>query len=138
MEYAVIRTGGKQYRVAMGDILEIDKLPVEKDSTVTFDDILLHVVEGKVAVGGPKLADVKVRAKVLDQVKGEKIRVAKFKSKVRYRRVTGFRAQLTKVQIEKIDTGKFGQPKVTTPATKSSNKPSTKAPINRSRPKKKE
>ena len=104
MEYAVIRTGGKQYRVAMGDILEIDKLPVEKDSTVTFDDILLHVVEGKVAVGGPKLADVKVRAKVLDQVKGEKIRVAKFKSKVRYRRVTGFRAQLTKVQIEKIDT----------------------------------
>lgn len=106
MEYAVIRTGGKQYIVKPGDVIELDKLPVEKDKTTSFDDVLLWVNDGQVRIGTPTISDVKVKAKVLDQVKGDKIRVAKFKSKVRYRRVTGFRAQLTRVQIEKIESGK--------------------------------
>jgi large subunit ribosomal protein L21 len=106
MEYAVIRTGGKQYRVKQGDIIEVDKLPVLKDQSITFDDVLLWVLDGQVKVGTPIVSDVKVKAKVLDQIKGEKIRVAKFKAKVRYRRVMGFRAQLTRIQIEKIESGK--------------------------------
>ena len=105
MQYAVIRTGGKQYRVAPGDILEIDKLDAVKDGVYSFNDVLLVVSDGKVTIGTPLLSEVKVKAKVLDQIKGEKIRVAKFKSKVRYRRVTGFRARLTRVQIEKIESG---------------------------------
>ena len=102
MQYAVIKTGGKQYRVAEGDVLEVDKLPVEKDGQVEFDQTLLYVSDGQVKIGRPILKDVKVKGKVLDQIKGEKIRVAKFKAKVRYRRVMGFRPQLTRVQIEKI------------------------------------
>lgn len=104
MEYAVIRTGGKQYRVKAGDMLEVDKLPAEKNGSVTFDDVLLYVADGALKIGTPRLADVKVKARVLDQIKGEKIRVAKFKAKVRYRRVMGFRPQLTRIQIEKIES----------------------------------
>ena len=105
MEYAVIRTGGKQYRVKTGDVIEVDKLQNPKDSNVTFDDVLLSVSDGQVKIGTPVVVGVKVKAKVLDQVKGEKIRVAKFKSKVRYSRVMGFRPLLTRVQIEKIESG---------------------------------
>lgn len=103
MEYAVIKTGGKQYRVSAGDILEVDKLPVKKDEIVAFDEVLLWVSGDKIKVGTPKLLNIKVKAKVLEQKKGEKIRVAKFKSKVRYRRVMGFRPLLTRIQIEKIE-----------------------------------
>mgnify|MGYP001600491647 CR=1 FL=1 len=106
MEYVVIRTGGKQYRVARGDILEVDKLPVQKDGTVMFQDVLLFVANGTVKIGTPVVSDVKVKAKVLDQIKGEKIRVAKFKAKSRYRRAMGFRPLLTRIQIEKIELGK--------------------------------
>lgn len=109
MEYVVIRTGGKQYRVKSGDILHIDKLPAQKDATLSFD-VLLWALDGQVKIGTPTLPEVKVKAKVLDQIKGEKIRVAKFKAKVRYRRVTGFRPLLTKIQIEKIELGKREKP----------------------------
>ena len=102
MKYAVFKTGGKQYKVSEGDIIEIDKLPLEKNSQVEFDQILLCVSDGKIVIGEPFLKDIRVVGKVLDQVKGEKIRVAKFKAKARYRRVTGFRARLTSVQIEEI------------------------------------
>ena len=67
MVYAVIRTGGKQYRVREGDVIEVDKLPVEKDRTVTFDDVLLWVSDGQAKIGTPIVSDVKVKAKVLDQ-----------------------------------------------------------------------
>lgn len=116
MEYAVIRAGGKQYRVKTGDVLEVDKLPVEKDASVTFDEVLLFVSDGRIKIGTPVVSDVKVKAKVLEQKKGEKIRVAKFKSKVRYRRVMGFRPLLTRIQIEKIESGKGEKPKLTVKA----------------------
>jgi len=101
MKYAVIRTGGKQYKVSVGDIIEIDRLP-QDDGKVVFDQVLLLVSDGQTKIGKPTLPKEKVEGKVLGNIKGEKIRVSKFKSKVRYRRVTGFRASLTKVQIEKI------------------------------------
>jgi large subunit ribosomal protein L21 len=101
MKYAIIKTGGKQYKVAEGDIVEIDKLP-EKDGKVVFDEVLLLVTDSGVKIGKPTVLGEKVEGKVLGSFKGTKIRVSKFKSKVRYRRVMGFRASLTKVQIEKI------------------------------------
>jgi large subunit ribosomal protein L21 len=112
MEYAVIKTGGKQYRVQEGDVIEIDRLPSEKNGSVTFADVLLYVADGNIKVGTPTVADMKVKAKVLDLVKGRKVRVAKFKAKVRYRRITGFRAKLSRLQIEKIEKGKQGKVEV--------------------------
>lgn len=106
MKYAVIKTGGKQYRVSEGDILEVDKLEV-KENQVVFDQVLLLVTDDSIQIGKPFIIDAKVKAKLLEQKKGEKIRVAKFKSKVRYRRVAGFRAMLSKVQIEKIESTKI-------------------------------
>ena len=99
---AVIKTGGKQYKVSEGDIIEVDKLDA-KEGPLTFEEVLLVVSDENVQIGKPFISDVKVSGKLLEQKKGEKIRVAKYKSKVRYRRVTGFRAQLSKVQIEKIE-----------------------------------
>lgn len=104
MEYVVIKSGGKQYRVSEGDILLVDKLLVDEGKLMTFKDILLHVLDSKVQIGAPLVKNLEVKAKVLKQLKGDKIRVAKFKSKVRYRRVVGFRPHLTRVQIQKIDT----------------------------------
>jgi len=106
MQYAVIKTGGKQYRVSEGDIIEVDKLEL-KDNSVVFDNVLLVVTDDSVQIGKPFIQDAKVKGKLLEQKKGEKIRVAKFKSKVRYRRVAGFRAMLSKVQIEKIESIKI-------------------------------
>lgn len=102
MNYAVIKTGGKQYKVKEGDTLEVDKLPIEKDGVVDFDQVLLLVDGNEVKIGNPVVPNVRVKAKVLEQKKGQKVRVAKFKAKSRYRRVMGFRSLLTKIKIEKI------------------------------------
>lgn len=104
MEYAVIRTGGKQYKVQSGDVLKVDKLAGDKKSLV-FEEVLLAVDGDKVKLGKPTIKGAKVSAKLLEQVQGDKIRVMKFKAKSRYRKTTGFRAQLSVVQIEKIDFG---------------------------------
>ena len=102
MKYAVIKSGGKQYKVSEGDIIEVDRLPFEKDGKVLFDEVLLLVSDSGLKIGKPTLSNEKVEGKILDNIKGDKIRVSKFKSKVRYRRVTGFRASLSRVKIEKI------------------------------------
>ncbi len=106
MKYVVIRSGGKQYRVSEGDILEVDRLPVAADGEVSFDSVLLSVSDESVKIGSPTIPNAHVSAKVLGQTKGEKIRVSKFKSKVRHRRVSGFRSSLTKVQIVNIGVSK--------------------------------
>lgn len=105
MEYVVLRLAGKQYKVSKGSVIEVDKLYLLKDTETVFDDVLLHVNNNEVKVGTPRVLAVKVKAKVLDQIKGEKIRVAKFKAKVRYRRVMGFRPQLTRLEIINIESG---------------------------------
>jgi large subunit ribosomal protein L21 len=102
MKYAIIKTGGKQYKVSEGDVLEVDRLKAEKDGKVIFDEVLLLVSDEGMKVGKPFLPGGKVEAKVIDNIKGDKIRVSKFKSKVRYRKTMGFRASLSKVMIEKI------------------------------------
>ena len=99
--YAVIVTGGKQYRVSQGDIIYVEKLNQEPDSKVSFDVLLLGS-EDSVEVGTPTLAGAKVEGKVLAQVKGEKIVIYKYKSKKNYHRKAGHRQQYTKVEITAV------------------------------------
>jgi large subunit ribosomal protein L21 len=109
MNYAVIKTGGKQYKVSEGDTIEIDRI-AGKDGKISFEEVLLLVNDSKVTVGKPFITGEKVDGKILEDFRGEKVRVSKFKSKVRYRRTTGFRAALTRVRIEKIGGIKTEKP----------------------------
>ncbi len=102
MKYAIIEAGGKQYKAVEGDILEVDKIDIEAGKTHKFEKVLLYTSDGICQIGKPVLSDVSVSGKVIGQFKGDKIRVAKFKAKSRYRRVQGHRQLLTKVQIENI------------------------------------
>jgi len=102
MKYAVLVTGGKQYKVSEDDLLEVEHLDTQKDNKVIFSDILLYADEDNVQVGTPYVKGVSVETTVLEHMRGEKIRVAKFKAKARYRRVTGHRQSLTKIKIDKI------------------------------------
>ena len=99
--YAIIATGGKQYRVSEGDVIWIEKIEAEVDSTVSFD-VMLVENEGEVKVGTPVVEGVKVEGKVVGQVRGDKIIVFKYKSKKNYRRKQGHRQPYTKVEITKI------------------------------------
>jgi large subunit ribosomal protein L21 len=101
-KYAVVKIGGKQYKVAEGDEIEIDKIDAEKGKTVSFDQVLLLVEEKKVKIGQPLVEKSSVKAKVLDHFRGKKVRTATYKAKSRFRKVKGFRPSLTKIKIEKI------------------------------------
>ncbi len=99
--YAIIATGGKQYKVQKGDVIYIEKLDVANDSTVSFDVLLLGNDDG-ITAGNPLVAGAKVEGTVLAQVKGEKIVIYKYKSKKNYDRKTGHRQPYTKVEITAI------------------------------------
>ena len=101
--YAIIETGGKQYRVAVGDTLSIEKLPVEPGADITFDRVLMVGADGSAKVGTPLLAGATVQAQVEQQYRGPKIVVFKYKPKKRYRRRTGHRQSLTRVAITAIN-----------------------------------
>jgi len=100
-KYAVIKTGGKQYIAKENDTLIVDLLKGDKDALYDFDSVATFDPEGDIDVGFPLLT-IKVKAKILEHVLGDKIRIAKFKAKSRYRKVTGFRPKYTKVQIVSI------------------------------------
>lgn len=99
--YAIIATGGKQYRVSEGDVIYIEKIDAQVDSTVSFD-VLLMGNDGDAKIGTPVVEGVKVEGKVVGQIRGEKIVVYKYKSKKNYRRKQGHRQPYTKVEITKI------------------------------------
>jgi len=101
--YAIIETGGKQYRVSEGDVVLVEKLEVIEGETVQFDRVLTVVKDGDVTVGRPLVAGAMVSGKVLAQGKGRKILVFKYKAKSNYRRRQGHRQPFTKIVIEKID-----------------------------------
>ncbi|WP_425060634.1 50S ribosomal protein L21 [Sporomusa carbonis] len=100
--YAIIETGGKQYRVAEGDMLTIEKIEAAEGQTVEFDRVLTVVKDGEVVIGKPLVTDAKVTAQVVSHGKGKKILVFKYKAKSNYRRRQGHRQPFTKVRIEKI------------------------------------
>ncbi len=106
MNFAVIKAAGKQYKVTSGTVLEIDKIEGEKGKNISFDEVLLLSDEKTTLVGTPLVKNASVTAKIVDQIRGDKVRVAKFKAKARFRRATGFRSQLTKVEITGIKGGK--------------------------------
>lgn len=103
MKHAVIVTGGKQYRVAEGDVIFIEKLDVQSGDTVKFDQVLAVIDEGNSVFGAPTVAGATVTANVVKNGKGRKIRVYKMKPKKGYRRTQGHRQPYTKVQIEAIN-----------------------------------
>lgn len=102
MTFAIITTGGKQYRVAEGDKLEIEKLLIPEGGEVVFDKVLLISRGEEVKVGAPTVAGAKVHGKVLAQFRGEKKIVFKYHSKTRRRKMKGHRQPLTRVQITKV------------------------------------
>lgn len=99
--YAVIVSGGKQYRVSQGDVIYVEKLDQEIDSEVNFEVLMLGS-EDSVEIGTPTLAGAQAKGKVLAQVKGEKIVIFKYKSKKNYHRRAGHRQAYTKVEITSI------------------------------------
>jgi len=101
--YAIVQTGGKQYKVSEGDTLFIEKLEAEAGAEVSFDQVLLVSKDGKVVVGSPVVAGATVTATVLKNGKAKKILVFKYKSKKNYRRKAGHRQPYTQVQIAKIN-----------------------------------
>jgi large subunit ribosomal protein L21 len=96
--YAIVKTGGKQYRVEQGQWLLIERLPVEEGAKVTLDALLF--VDGETVLDGPD--GIKVEAKVLAHERGPKLRIVKFKPKRGYKRRTGHRQELTRLEITKI------------------------------------
>ena len=101
--YAIIATGGKQYRVSEGDVIFVEKLSGEVDDALVFTDVLTVVQDGDVKIGAPFIEGAKVTGKVLKQDKNKKIIIYKYKSKANYRRRQGHRQPYTKVSIEKIE-----------------------------------
>jgi large subunit ribosomal protein L21 len=100
--YAVIETGGKQYRVSEGDIVFIEKQNVEPDSSITFDKVLTIADGENISFGEPVLEGASVTAKVLKHGKDKKILIIKYKAKKGYRKRQGHRQPYTQIQIEKI------------------------------------
>ena len=100
--YAVIETGGKQYRVQEGDVVFIEKLQVNEGDVVNFDKVLILSNEGNVNAGKPYVEGAKVEGTVIEQGKAKKIIVFKYKAKKNYRKKQGHRQPFTKVKIEKI------------------------------------
>lgn len=101
--FAVVRIGGKQYKVEKGMKIQVDKLDGNVGDNVSFPHVLLMEGEkGKIDVGTPTVKGLTVKAKIIEHGQGEKIEVRRYKSKVRYRRKIGFRADLTTLEITDI------------------------------------
>lgn len=100
--YCILETGSKQYRVAAGDTLEVERLPVEAGQPVTFDRVLLVSNDGKLSVGSPTVANAAVVADVVEHIRGEKKTTFKMKRRKGYHKTIGHRQELTVVKIKEI------------------------------------
>ncbi len=102
MQYAIIESGGKQYKAVPGSTIEVDRLPNEEGKSITLKDVLLVANDGEITVGTPTVKGASVKAKVLEHFKGRKIIVFKYKARNNYRRKNGHRQHYTRLEIEKI------------------------------------
>ena len=100
--YAVIATGGKQYRVSPGDSIEVERLPYEVGEQIELEQVLLIAGKSGAQVGRPMVEDAKVKATVTRQARGRKVIVFKYKNKNRYRRTKGHRQHFTRLRIDEI------------------------------------
>ena len=140
--FAVIKTGGKQYRVKKGDILEIEKLSQDANAKITFDEVLLVEDKKTTMIGTPLVKSALVKAVVVDNFKGKKVLVFKKKRRKQYKKLRGHRQELTRVRIEEIVVGKKPaakpapaekgkapeKPKKAAPKAKAQAKPAAKKP----------
>jgi len=129
--FAVIKTGGKQYKIQEGEILQIEKLNIEKGKNVKFDEVLLIEDGDQTQIGTPFVKNAVVEAVVIENFKDKKVIVFKKKRRKQYRKTKGHRQELTKVQIERIVFTKKQAPKKAAPkkkdAVKKTLKPAEKA-----------
>lgn len=102
--WAVVKIGGKQYKVSEGETLNVDKLNKNGQSDIVFDEVLALSSDKDFKIGKPYVEKAKVKSKVLETFKDKKVRVVKFKSKSRYLRTRGHRQQKTRILIEKIES----------------------------------
>lgn len=100
--FAIIKTGGKQYKIQVGDVLSVEKIPAEAKQRVLFNQVLLIGDDQETLIGTPYLENAAVRAQVLENFKDEKVIVFKKKRRKQYRRTRGHRQQLTRLLVEKI------------------------------------
>lgn len=100
--YAIVKTGGHQYRVAPGDTIEVEKLEAEPGARIELEEVLMVSGDNGVLIGTPLVSGARVVATVVRQMKGEKLIIGKFKPKKRYRRKTGHRQNLTMLAIKEI------------------------------------
>jgi len=101
-KFAIIKSGGKQYKVLEKDHLKIEKIEAKKGSKISFSDILLISDNGKSKIGKPYVGGARVDAKIIDHGKHDKIRILKFKPKKRYKKLMGHRQNFSEIEIEKI------------------------------------
>ena len=118
MDYAVFKTGGKQYRVKPGDTLDVELLPNEVDSVAEFGEVLALSDGGAVTIGAPLVEGAKVTAQVLSHYKDRKLMVFKYKAKNRYRRKRGHRQTYTRLRIRDIELSKPSDSRQRAAATK--------------------
>lgn len=101
--YAIIQTGGKQYKVSEGSVLKVEKLDVQPGDRITLDQVLMVSGEDSVRVGDPLVANAQVTAVVLEQGREKKVVVFKYKRRKNYRKKQGHRQPYTKIKVEKIE-----------------------------------
>lgn len=100
--YAVVKTGGKQYKVAPGDTLRVESLEGEKGATIELSDVMLVEKDGEITVGRPSVAGAKVTAQIVRQGRGKKVLVFKHKRRKSYRKLNGHRQNFTELLVKEI------------------------------------
>lgn len=100
--YAVIKTGGKQYRVAQGDVIQVERLDGDSGASLTFDDVLLVGTDDDTKIGTPKVDGAKVEGTILEQGRDRKLIIFKFRRRKNYKRKNGHRQYFTRVRIDAI------------------------------------
>ena len=103
--YAVVKTGGKQYRVSAGTKIKVEQLPADVGSEVTLDQVLMIAADGNVKLGSPLLSGAAVKAKVLAHGRGDKVNIFKMRRRKHYRKSQGHRQNYTEVRIDDIVAG---------------------------------
>ena len=100
--YAIVHTGGKQYRVSPGDVIRVETIPGDPGDLIELDDVRMLSINGEVRIGSPSVPDTKVIAHIMSEGKGKKVIVFKYKAKTRYRRKNGHRQPYTELKIAEI------------------------------------
>ena len=101
--YAIVKSGGKQYKIQEGDVIRVEKIPGDLDNPISFDQVLMFSDGENVRIGQPELNDVTVKGHIVEQGKAKKIIIFKYKRRKRYRRKQGHRQQYTAIKIDQIE-----------------------------------